>query len=126
MAENVYVDIIPSYIPNTVMQKRVRDGMDYTYRITAAAGFVLHDKARDWDRTDEDGNVLGINQGFTRATASCFIGYDFTPITVHHTNADGNIVPVTAYGAQREFYAVPESDAPADNIFGGGNDREAM
>lgn len=127
MAEITYEDVTPTLIPNTTMLKMLRDGVHKTYRITPNEGYVLHDKARDWDHTDDDGNITESFQGFTRVTASCPASYDFTPVTVNHTDGNGYTVPVTAYGAQREFYAVLESEAPADHIFGGGNnDHEVM
>lgn len=122
-----YENVIPSLIPNTTMQKYINnDGIHLVYRITPVSGYVIHDKGRDWQDTDDDGNVLAEYQGFTRAATSCPASYDFTPVTVNHVDGNGNIVPVTAYGAQREFYTVPESEAPENQIFSGGNNHEVM
>lgn len=105
-------------IPNTTMQIYTNNaGVDLTYRITPVAGYVLHDKARDWEAYDEvtgdliydeNGNPIVV-QGFTTATASCGINYDF----------EAN---------PREFFTKLESEVPADQIFGGGNnsDHEIM
>lgn len=102
-------------IENTTMQIYTNNnGEDETYRIKAVDGYVLHDKGRDFPATDEFGNDaydengdLIMLQGFTRATASCSINYDF----------EAN---------PREFFTKPESDVPADQIFGVGNNHEIM
>lgn len=100
-----YEDVNPTLIENTTMRKRLRDGVDYQYLITANSGYVLHDTNRDYELFDEIGDpVLDengeqiIKQGFTRATATCAANYDFT-------------------ANPREFFAVLESEVPADQIF---------
>lgn len=126
MATWTYEDVHPTLIPNTTMQKVFMDGVHKAYYITPIAGYVLHGKNRDWEDTDEEGNVIAVHQGFSRTMASCLANYDFTPLTVTYTDANGNLASVTAYGAQREFYAVPEDSVPADHIFGVGSDHEIM
>lgn len=102
-----YEDVIPTLIPNTTMQKRLYDGVHKQYVIYPVDGYVLHDSGRDWTEEDpETGNEIVV-RGYTRGQASCGANYDFA------TNP-------------REFYAVPESEVPADHIFGGGNDHEIM
>ena len=103
-----YVDVNPTLIPNTTMQKRLLDGVDYQYLITANDGYVLHDQKRDWTETDPDTEEEILVRGYTRGTATCAANYDFT-------------------ANPREFYAVLENTVPENQIFGGGdNDHEVM
>lgn len=96
-----------SLIENATMQIGNADGVPTIYRITPVDGYVLHDKARDWEDFDENDNIIEY-QGFTRGTATCSINYDF----------EAN---------PREFFTRLESEVPADQIFGGGNnDHEIM
>ena len=97
---NVYEDMNPSPIENALVQKSYRDGVHRSYRITPNAGYVLHDNARDWVDMNPDTMEETTMLGFTRGTATCGANYDFT-------------------ANPREFYAVPESEVPADQIFGG-------
>lgn len=101
-------DVIPSLIPNTTMYKNLRDGVHTTYVIAAIDGYVLHDKNRDWTEEDPITMEETYKLGYTTGTTTCPASYDFT-------------------ANPREFYAVPESEVPADQIFGGGdNDHEIM
>lgn len=105
-------------IPNTTMQIYTNgQGVDLAYYITPIEGYVIHDKARDFQAVDpdtfdplfdENGDPIMV-QGFTTATASCGLNYDF----------EAN---------PREFFTKPENEVPADQIFGGGgnNDHEIM
>jgi hypothetical protein len=102
-----YENVIPTLIENTTMQMRRSDGVATNYTITPVSGFVLHDKGRDWPDEDPETGEETIKLGFTRGTATCGANYDFT-------------------ANPREFYAVPENEVPADQIFGGGNDHEVM
>lgn len=95
-------DLIPSLIENTVMQKVYIDGVHKQYTIEAIDGCVLHDKRLDWEDTDPDTLEDVFKLGYTGATKSVAASYDF----------DAN---------PYEFYAVPESDVPADQIFGSQN-----
>lgn len=97
-----YEDVNPTLIPNTTMRKLLSNGVHITYNITPNPGYVLHDK--DYDYPDEDGNLI---LGYRTTMASCRYDYDFV--------ANPN-----------EFYTVPESEVPADQIFGGENDHEVM
>lgn len=69
----------------------------YAYFIQANEGYLLHDRALDIVEThpvtDEELSRLA---GFTGGTCSCGYNYDW------ETNP-------------REFYAVPETEVPADN-----------
>lgn len=106
-----YEDLIPTLIPNTTMQKGINgEGVHKTYRITPVEGYVLHDKNYDVPVLDpvtneETGEVV---LGYRTSTASCGASYDFV-------------------ANPREFYTLPQSDVPADQIFGGGdNDHETI
>lgn len=104
----VYEDVNPSLIENTTMKMVLQDGVNRGYRITPNSGYVLHDKGRDWEVEDPVTMEMVTKLGFTRGTVTCHATYDFT-------------------ANPREFYAVLETDVPADQIFGGGNnDHEVM
>lgn len=103
-----YEEINPTLIENTTMQKMLLNGVHRTYVIQANEGFVLHDKALDGEIVDDmTGEVLGITLGYTRGSVSCAASYNFTTNT-------------------REFYAVPENEVPADQIFGNADQPEIM
>lgn len=102
--------VIPTLIENTSMVKGYVDGVHKAYEITPNEGYVLHDKNYDLPvLDDETGDETGeFILGYRTSTASCLANYDFT-------------------ANPREFYAVLESEVPADQIFGGGNnDHEVM
>lgn len=112
MATITYEDVIPSIIPNTTMIRGLVDGVHRNYRITPNEGYVLHNKFRDYE--DADGNA---HLGYTKITISCAANYDFSPVTV--TDEYGGTF--IGYGVN-EYAARPESDVPANQIFGvGGN-----
>ena len=96
------------------------DGVPRVYEITPIEGYVLHDSASDMEGVDpETGEPTGqIVFYYASGEASCGANYEFTPVQV----TDENGVVHTAYGAQREFFARPASEVPADQIYGGGND----
>lgn len=102
------IDVTP-IIPNTTMQRydSVSSGKPLTYKITPIDGYVLHDKG--YDATDEETGITTIT--YRRTTASVGVAYDFS--TTQVTDLNGNTV--TAYGS-REFYTLPESDVPEDQI----------
>lgn len=103
-----YEPVNPSLVANTTMERGLRDGVPRSYYITPNAGYVLHDNTRDWSDFDPDTMEEVLFLGYTRGTASCAASYDFA------TNP-------------REFYAVPETDVPADQIFGlPNNEHEVM
>lgn len=114
-----YIDVEP-IIPNTTMQKAIHPttGRELSYKITVNEGYVIHDKGRDYttDVLDENGNtvldengnpVTVFKQGFTTGSTTCGINYDF----------EAN---------PREFFTLPESEVPADQVFGVNNDHEIM
>lgn len=103
-----YEDVNPTLIENTTMRGVLRDGELRSYSITPNAGYVLHDNARDEIWYDEDTMEETLLLGYTRGMATCLANYDF----------DEN---------PREFYAVLETEVPADQIFGlPDNDHEVM
>lgn len=104
-----YPDVIPSSIENTTMKKGINEnGVHKNYTITPIPGYVLHDKANDYTMPDPETMEEVLVLGYARGTVSCGANYDFV-------------------ANPREFYAVPETDVPADQIFGGGNnDHEVM
>lgn len=105
---NTREDVVPSLIENTTMQKLLRDGVHIQYTIKAIEGYVLHDKVGDWTEMDEMTGEEILKEAFFTGTCSCAASYDF----------EAN---------PREFYAIPESSVPADQIFGGvDNDHEIM
>lgn len=99
----------PTLIEHTTMSLSFRDGTPSTYSITPVSGYVIHDKASDWEDVDPDtGEVIELHRGYCRGTVSCGANYDFT-------------------ANPREFYAVPADSVPADHIFGGSdNNHEVM
>lgn len=102
-----YEDVTPSLIPNTIMKKRLLNGVHKTYTITAADGYVLHDNAGDWTDIDPITGEEIVYKAFYSGTCTCAANYDFA-------------------ANPREFYAVPADSVPADQIFGGSNDHEIM
>jgi hypothetical protein len=91
-----YEDVIPTKIENTTMQKRLLNGVHRTYLITPNEGYILHDNIDEYE--DEFGERT---LHFARGTCSCAANYDF----------DAN---------PREFYAIPESEAPENAYIYGG------
>lgn len=100
-----YEDVNPTLIENTSMQKIFINDVHKQYSITPNEGYVLHDNAYDvW--YDIEGNELTEPiKGYRRTTATCGANYDFV-------------------ANPREFYAVPENEVPADQIFGGSGNNE--
>ena len=114
MANIIYEDVIPSMIPNTTMQKRLVDGVIRNFIIEPIDGYVLHDNGWDSPVLDENGNETGeVILGYRTYKASVGATYDFS--TTQVAAVDGSIV--TAYGP-REFYAIPASLVPENQIFG--------
>ena len=104
-----YEDVTPSLIVNTTMQKRFIDGVHKQYLITANDGYVLHDNTGDWTEIDEITGDEIVKQAVYTGTVGCAASYDFA-------------------ANPREFYAIPENEAPANQIFGdaGNNNHEIM
>ncbi len=114
-----YEDLAQTLIPYTTMQKMLTDGVHKAYRIYPIAGYVLHDNARNFE-TMEGTLMFGYSPSSVFVT--CGANYDFST----HTVTDENGVTYTAYG-NRDFFAIPESEVPSDQIFGGvNNDHEVM
>ena len=108
---------MPEIINTTITQRA-----SGSYKIAPNEGYVLHDKNRDVEVVDETtrlptGEIL---LGYVPYPTHCGVTatYDFDNTTV----IDG----YTAYG-NREFFARPQSEVPADQIFTvGSNDHEVM
>lgn len=108
-------------IPNTTIT-----GIGNFYQITPNAGYVLHDKAADFE-TPEGEMVRQYSSGM----CSCHkTNYDATPfqMDIQVRDSNGNIVTetVTAYGTDREFFALERSKVPNPDleIYGNNNDHE--
>lgn len=93
MAIVTYEEVNPAPIANATTKKCFQDGVHRTYHITPNEGYVLHDNAYDYE--DMDGNHF---LGYRTTTAVCAASYDFA-------------------ANPREFYAVLESEVPADQFF---------
>ena len=102
--DSVYEDMT-TLIANTTMQKVYVDGEHRVYTITPVSGYVLHDKARDWEEMDMETGEMITKLGYTPGLASCGASYDFT-------------------ANPREFYSVLQSGVTADQVFGGWNNEK--
>lgn len=109
-----YENMETPIIPNTSMQKYFIDGVHKGYTIRPVAGYVIHDKNRDWPDINPDTTEKTLRRGYTTGEASCHVSYDFAVSTI----SDENGQTFEAYGA-REFAARPVNSVPADQIFGG-------
>lgn len=69
----VYKDISPASIENTVMTAVHRDGVHMVTRILPLPGFVLHDRAGDW----EDPETREKYEAYYTGSCSCGADYDF-------------------------------------------------
>jgi hypothetical protein len=119
----VYENVEPSLIPNTIMQKGILNGIHKNYHIYPIANYVLHDNAMDYQDINPETLEETLKFGYSPSSVyvSCGANYDFTPHTV--TDENGNTY--TAYG-NRDFFAIPQSDVPADQIFGVDDEPEIM
>lgn len=104
------VDVTPVY-ENTTMQAYYNsENVLRGYDIRPCEGYVLHSSGLDFPEVDEEtmtetGTIL---LGYTRGLVTVGYNYDF----------EAN---------PRNIFAVLESEVPADQIFGGGNnDHEVM
>ena len=109
MAIITYEDVIPTPIANTTIQKRLADGVHRQYVVAPIDGYVLHDNRGCWTTIDENMGEEVTLHAFYSGNCTTGATYDFV---------------ANPY----EFYAVPETEAPADQIFGGGanNNHETM
>lgn len=90
----VYKDISPTPIENTVMTQVYRDGVHMVTRILPLPGFVLRDKAGDW----EDPDTKERFDAYYTGSCSCGADYDFGE-------------------NPRQFHAVKAETVPAAQIF---------
>ena len=104
----IRLEDMTTLIENTTMQKLFINEVHKQYFITPNEGYVLHDNSFDtYADYDEEGNGIGEPiLGYRTATASC---------GVRQLVVDDNGNIVTNY---YDFYAVPASSVPADQIFG--------
>lgn len=106
-------DVNPTLIPNTTMQKRLRDGVGTLYKIVPIEGYVLHDKGRDCPIEDPDTyEQIGTRRGYTKMGTTCAINYNFD--TVNIFDEDG--VSHVSYG-NRELFSRPMSQVSGEQIF---------
>ena len=104
----IRLENMTTLLENTTMQKVFINEVHKQYYITPNDGYVLHDNSYDsYEEYDENGNGIGEPiLGYRTSTASC---------GVRQLVVDDNGNIVTNY---YEFYAVPASSVPADQIFG--------
>ena len=91
----VYKNMEPAKVANTIMTEVYRDGVHMVTRILPLPGFVLHDRAGDW----EDPETHEKFEAFYTGTCSCGADYDF----------ESN---------PRQFYAVKAENVPKEQVFG--------
>lgn len=122
------VPIEEIFVPNTTTQVFVNSQGNRTqYYIRPNDGYVLHVKDEDeniWDDNHE--NIIGRNERYSIGGTSVHISYDFivkVPDTYIYTDENSNTqtIPIERIGAQ-EFYTLPESVVPQNQIYGGSND----
>jgi hypothetical protein len=104
----IYEVMEQTLIENTTMELGIENGLAKKYRITPNQGYVMHDNRYDsYNEYDEEGNGVGEPiLGYRTSTASCSV----RQLVV---DENGNIT-TNVY----DFYAVPASSVPADQIFG--------
>lgn len=91
---------------NITVERKYIDGVLKGYRLTANEGYVLHSPSLDVEVEDPMTGETRIEQYYYRQ-------WNLTAVR-----------PISTW----DWHAVPESDVPADMIFGGGNnnDHEVM
>lgn len=106
----IYSPMAETLLENTTMQLGVDSvtGQEKKYRITPNEGYILHDNSYDtYADYDENGNGIGeVILGYRTSTASC---------TIAQFNSN-----------YYDFYAVPRSEVPENQIFGTDNNHEVM
>lgn len=88
-------------LPNITVERQYVDGVHNAYRVRPNEGYVLHNSDLDVSYEDPDGNIIH-EQYYYRET----------------------VIPVQYPVSMWNWEAVPESDVPADMIFGIGDDHE--
>lgn len=96
----IYEEVTPSPIENVVVKKAIVNGVHRQYNLEAVDGYVLHDNRGCWAEIDPITGEEIMKHAFYCGICSCIASYDFA---------------ANPY----EFYAVPETQAPSDQIFGG-------
>ena len=75
---NSYIEI-PSLdynFPNITVYQKLKDGIQYAWKITTHEGYVMYDTTADDKDYDEEGNAFPITYYYT--VAHCPLDYDFT------------------------------------------------
>lgn len=113
-------EVNPTYIPNTIMQKVLSDGVDYAYDIAPADGYVLHDNRCDEEIVDPVTLMPTGERLYRYATGSVLVAasYDFDtviPGTIQDVN--GNTLQVNMVGPF-ELFAAPASAIPENQTYG--------
>ena len=98
MTTIIYEEVTPTLIPNTTVEKMLRDGVHRQYVITPIDGYVLHNNVRDWTHIDPDTMEETFYRGYSQSSSSVSSNYDFTE-------------------NPNELYAVPAGSVPAEQIF---------
>ena len=94
--------IIPSIIPNTIMEKYIdENGKEVAYKIIPEIGYLLHDKIKNKTKIDPNNMEETIEFGYVKNFTTCFIPYDFSEKTVLDENGNLHI----SYG-EREFFTI--------------------
>jgi hypothetical protein len=116
------------FVPNTTTKVFINSSGNATqYMIIPDDGYVLHVKDERipvWDDNRE--NIIGYQEMYSIGGTSVHISYDFSvkvPDTYTYTDENGNTltIPIERIGEQ-EFYTLPESIVPQNQIYGGSND----
>lgn len=118
--KNGYYDVTPVY-ENTTMKARYVDDVIGHYRIYPVEGYVLHDKALDWEDAilDENGNPV---MEFDPETGAPIFP---TELKLGYTTGSATVPANYDFAANpREFYAVLADSVPDNQIFGGGGNNE--
>jgi hypothetical protein len=113
---NMANQTIVSNIPNTTMDTYITTtGKHIAYLITPVDGYVMHDTGYDIPHYDDEGNLISVELGYRRTTASVPSTYDFTV----GSDMDINGKDVITFG-DRKFYTLSEDEVYPQYIFGGG------
>ncbi len=104
-------------IPNTTMQIYTNlEGVDTAYKITPISGYVMHNKDRDRENYDDEGNLISKTLGFSRRLTTCGLDYDFSTSILQLANGE----TVTVYGSKK-YFTVSIEDLPEEGIIYGGS-----
>lgn len=77
------IEITPSPVPNTKYFGIYKGDFLSRYEIVANEGYLLHNKARDYDEIDVETNERKTVLGYGETASSCPLDYDFSPVVVY-------------------------------------------